>query len=851
MNFKNIALISLSLFANTSFAYDAFFGNVTRAELFERTDFAVPKITINLSNEDYNKYFLTYKCLYDMNIRHTTRNEECYTADWSNLNSSLKKAIKLNMIDSSNFTAEEKELVNNKNITLSQFESIVTKHSKFTLEKLLAGSYGLMPIPNYETENAGLTYELDGDVKTFPNIKFSVGGRSTKQYEKLGFNIKIKKGKLYDRKQIRLRTEAVDPSFIREKLIYDMANILEIPSLSLNYCKVYFNDKFMGFYAMRDSFKSQWIEYTFGEKDTKHLYECEGFGSSKAFNCVNDDDDLKNTDVDFNNFLAQIDAAKTKEDLEEFFDVETFLKWQAIRYLIGGWDHVSAGQNAYLYMFQNKSTGKKKWIPLLYDFDNDLGSFNHEETQRTFEQDIYISEKKNPLYKILGIKDASPEVVQYMDEIMKKIFNPNVLFPRIDQIRDFIDPYVKEDRTDEETGKRPGRVARNFVNMEDYYTYEDFLENTQYTNIMLKKYLGGNYINDCRIHGIKLWILERFRFICSHYDVDCSYAQEYLNSKYESKEIWHIEKNTGCLNSDHECCVFPNPTLQMTDQVGNWGIENNEWCLIDPNYVSEVPVSECWSLSEGYPCCKDNNTPVKYVTPSTGTKYGIENGEWCGIIEPKKEEPKPEEPSQEECWSLAEGYPCCKDQNTPVKYESKTRGVKYGIENGDWCGLIESKQEEPKQEPTQEPTEEPTEEPTQEPAEEPTQEPTEEPTEEPTQEPTQEPTEEPTQEPTQEEECWSLAEGYPCCKNQNTPVKYESKSRGVKYGIENGNWCGIIEPKQEKPKPEEPSQEECWSLAEGYPCCKNQNTPVKYESKSRGVKYGIENGDWCGIIDKQ
>jgi len=99
-----------------------------------------------------------------MNIRHTTRNDDCYTADWSNLHSALKKAVVLNMVDSSNFSQEDYNIYNNKNITLSQFESIVNKHSNFTIEKLLSTSYGLMPIPNYETENAGLTFELNGYV---------------------------------------------------------------------------------------------------------------------------------------------------------------------------------------------------------------------------------------------------------------------------------------------------------------------------------------------------------------------------------------------------------------------------------------------------------------------------------------------------------------------------------------------------------------------------------------------------------------------------------------------------------------------------------------------------------------
>jgi len=61
MKIKNLTL--LSLFIGSGFAYDKFFGNVRRAELFEKTDFKVPKITINLNDDDYRKYFLTYKCI--------------------------------------------------------------------------------------------------------------------------------------------------------------------------------------------------------------------------------------------------------------------------------------------------------------------------------------------------------------------------------------------------------------------------------------------------------------------------------------------------------------------------------------------------------------------------------------------------------------------------------------------------------------------------------------------------------------------------------------------------------------------------------------------------------------------
>eukprot|EP00833_Pecoramyces_ruminatium_P003449 jgi/Orpsp1_1/1177481/evm.model.c7180000061604.1 len=80
----------------------------------------------------------------------------------------------------------------------------------------------------------------------------------------------------------------------------------------------------------------------------------------------------------------------------------------------------------------------------------------------------------------------------------------------------------------------------------------------------------------------------------------------------------------------------------------------------------------CFSEPMGYPCCKGND--VAY-TDGDG-KWGVENGDWCGIADT---------PSSASCWSTNLGYPCCSSASAEVFYTDDDG--KWGVENGDWCGI--------------------------------------------------------------------------------------------------------------------------------------------------------------------
>ena len=99
-----------------------------------------------------------------MNVRYLNKNEACLTASWVDFDYARKEAINLKLIDKAAITdPEDMKIINNKkNITLSDFEQIISKYSDKKLEQVLSSSYGLIKIPDYETENAELIFDLNG-----------------------------------------------------------------------------------------------------------------------------------------------------------------------------------------------------------------------------------------------------------------------------------------------------------------------------------------------------------------------------------------------------------------------------------------------------------------------------------------------------------------------------------------------------------------------------------------------------------------------------------------------------------------------------------------------------------------
>ncbi|ORX84647.1 hypothetical protein BCR32DRAFT_291187 [Anaeromyces robustus] len=657
---KTLSLAALLINAKQAFAEDDLLSITSRPKLFEMTDFNVPTFKVKINENDYNNLFLVMRCEMDTHPSYLKRNDDCYTAPWVDLNYALKRAYNKNYLDIQAIKNYGKDIdfINSvvegkaQNITLAEFEDIVNKYSTLTLEEILSQPYNLAPVPsgkpygnNFETDNASMTFELNGEVTEVPNIKFSVGGRSSKDNSKLSYNINIKNGLLFETKNIRLRADSIDPTYIREKLAYDFHKLFELPTINANYARLYINDEFMGFYILRDAIKPKWIQDNFGEKNTKNIYKCHE-SAVQLFKCENDDEKITDNS-DFEEFIEKLQNVKSREELEEFFDVKTFIRWQAARYLFGSLDH-DKGKNTVLYMFHNEN--KKIWVPLHYDFDMNFGNYKIPNAKRTFTEEI--ANKSNPLYpiyKLLNLdNNNNEELISIMNDMVTSYYNPFIVFPRIDKIKRFIADYVYEDHTPLEDGHLPGRFAIPRAKGGDFFTYEDFEDNTEFVTIKNTIYvddISGVTAETIAI-GLKHWLIERFKFSCSTYKLNCSYMDSLFNSpyfsEYEVEERSSKYHNGGCKGSGYACCKFNTTTVTTTDYTGKWGIEGLRYCLIDEDAEANKAKEEekmstttkegnCPTLiRKGYPCCTKKTSNVNYISKN-GDQYGYENNKWCGI----------------------------------------------------------------------------------------------------------------------------------------------------------------------------------------------------------------------------
>eukprot|EP00833_Pecoramyces_ruminatium_P000671 jgi/Orpsp1_1/1174703/evm.model.c7180000051048.1 len=127
-------------------------------------------------------------------------------------------------------------------------------------------------------------------------------------------------------------------------------------------------------------------------------------------------------------------------DVESFFDVEQFTKEMVIDFLTSSWDHLVNFHNYYLY----KNPQTNKWIYLSYDFDFDMGYNNFDVDDVTM---VGLNNINYPnVVKNLILNDDRLFRKTLMD-IVTNAFNPGLLFPRIDELKAFIEPYVKLDKT--------------------------------------------------------------------------------------------------------------------------------------------------------------------------------------------------------------------------------------------------------------------------------------------------------------------------------------------------------------------------------------------------------------------
>jgi len=492
-------------------------------------------------------------------------------------------------------------------------------------------------INDYETV-ANITISDNEKVNVFPDSKFKTAGNFAKSFCKPGFNIELS-DKFYKRKSFRLRADINDVSHLRQKIVCDVANRVGLPSIQSTYVRLTINGHLYGLFTLMDTLKPVNIKKLYNTETNKkelELYQCKEMGFkfttvTSSF-CENDADKDRGIG-EFRKLMADVERATTIDDLDKVLNVDIFLKYIALEYVIGSFDHALVlGHNFYFY----KSEINNKWDIIYYDFDNTIGqgmsdwpwfgSKNSGVTDYTtlnFKQ-FYNNQK---FFDIL-VNNDNTRFKKNLQEVLTYGYNPVLLNEHINDLKTLIYPYVKEDYTPI-NGELPGRVNKKGYQMDT--NFESYEKNSEYGTVSHNELMGR-----MNVPGIKAYIEKSFNHVCSEFKLD---KEQILRD-----------------------AVTLTPTSFFT-RIKN-GI--SPYDATEINQINEA----CWSEQMGYPCCKGCN--VIYV--EDGLKWGVENEQWCGIVNSV---------CQKQDYCQKSDYPCCKACN---ELYSDGSG-RYGIENNEWCIL--------------------------------------------------------------------------------------------------------------------------------------------------------------------
>jgi len=109
--------------------------------------------------------------------------------------------------------------------------------------------------------NAKIIYVSPYNIKVFENGGIKISGQSSIKNKKLSYKLsglKLDNDKeLFGRTGVKLRSEYIDPSFMREKTYFDMLNALGVPTSQGKFVRLFINKQPVGFYLMTDDFNNK------------------------------------------------------------------------------------------------------------------------------------------------------------------------------------------------------------------------------------------------------------------------------------------------------------------------------------------------------------------------------------------------------------------------------------------------------------------------------------------------------------------------------------------------------------------------------------------------------------------
>ncbi len=188
----------------------------------------------------------------------------------------------------------------------------------------------------------------------------------------------IQNQRFYGFKQLNLKNNFEDQSFLREKVASDLFYEFGLASPKTAFYQLFVDygdgPQYFGLYTLVEEVDDTLIKTQFDQQDG-NLYKPEGNGATFAEGSFNNSDMDKQTNAELNDYsdveklytIVNSSARNTdydtwKTELSAVFNIPVFLKWLAANTVIQNWDTYGKMSHNY-FLYNNPENNLLTWIP--------------------------------------------------------------------------------------------------------------------------------------------------------------------------------------------------------------------------------------------------------------------------------------------------------------------------------------------------------------------------------------------------------------------------------------------------------------------------------------------------------
>jgi spore coat protein H len=268
--------------------------------------------------------------------------------------------------------------------------------------------------------------------------------------------------RFYGFKQLSLSNSFKDSTYMRDTIAADILAEAGLVAAETAYYEVILDygegPVNLGLYVMVEVVDDTVIETYFGD-DSGNIYEADGRGASLAQGSLGQIESsfLKENNIqeadwsdieELYNVLhsdsRMSDAEEWRESLESIFDVDVFLEWLAISAIIQHWDTYGAMSHNF-YLYHDPDTGLLTWISWDHNEVLEVGGGVGRQgvSRRSVSLDRDEIGQDWPLIRYLLDDPVYYErYINYIEETINGVFNPDTIAERCQALAELIAPYV-------------------------------------------------------------------------------------------------------------------------------------------------------------------------------------------------------------------------------------------------------------------------------------------------------------------------------------------------------------------------------------------------------------------------